>query len=245
MIDLPFSTLERFGLPREEAALAFRSPDIRTLSFERGEVLIEPGAQTSHCLVLLEGFACRYKLTKQARRQIMSIHVRGDFCDLQALWLEMDYGVAALCEGAGALVPHEVLRSAIREHPRVAQALWRMTLVDGAVFREWLVVMGQRPAHVRVAHLLCELTAKVEAAGVALHPAAELPLGPEDLADALGLSFVHVNRVLQTLKAAGVVQRSDNGLLITRLEELRKVGEFDPAFLHLDDAAARETTAAS
>ena len=114
----------------------------------------------SQCCAILEGFACRYKLLPGGRRQIVSFHIPGDIPDLQSLHLEiMDHSVATVVASKVAFIPHEVVRSFLRAHPRIADVFWRETLIDAAVFGEWVVNVGRRDAYARIAHVLCEIQA--------------------------------------------------------------------------------------
>ncbi|MDB5452016.1 MAG: Crp/Fnr family transcriptional regulator [Caulobacteraceae bacterium] len=124
----------------------------------------------------------------------------------------------------------------MRERPNLAAAFWRDTLVDAAVFREWLAGVGQRSATQRIAHLFCEVFVRMHAVGLAPGLSFQLPITHAELADALGLSTVHVNRVLQELKAAGLISYRGPDIRIENWERLQEMGEFDPTFLHLKAA---------
>jgi CRP-like cAMP-binding protein len=141
---------------------------------------------SAFCL-LLDGFVCRYRLIATGGRQIMSFHVPGDIVDLQSLHLEvMDHSIAALVPSQLAFLPHQALHDLIHRHPRLGAALWRDTLIDAAIFREWLVGLGRRNAYERIAHLFCELVYKLKAVGPGADPTFALPITQTELADALG-----------------------------------------------------------
>jgi len=191
------------------------------------------GDRPSACCLLLDGFACRYRLLATGLRQILSFHVPGDIVDLQSLYLPvMDHGIATLAPSQVAFLPHQALHEMIRQHPRLGAALWRDMLIDAAIFREWLVGLGQRSAYERIAHLFCELAFKLKMVGLGDDPIFALPVTQGELADALGISTVHVNRVLQQLRAEGLIRFGNGSLTVLDWQALIAAGEFDPAYLH-------------
>ena len=139
----------------------------------------------SQCCLILEGFVCRYKLLDGGKRQIMSFHTPGDFPDLQSLHLKvMDHSVGTLVPSKLAFIPHASIRDVIRRHPVLNDALWRDTLVDAAIFREWMVGLGRREAYARIAHLMCEMLVRFKAVGLTNDHAYELPITQGRLARA-------------------------------------------------------------
>ncbi len=206
--------------------------NVRTL---RGaQDIVSNGDSPSQCCLLVEGWAFRYKLTGKGRRQVLSFDVPGDIPDLGGLHLPtMDYGLATLGGAIVAFIPHQSLRAMVGSYPDVAAILWRLTLVDSAVLREWIVGLGQRSACAHIAHLFCELYLRLEAVGLASGHRCSLPMTQAMLGDALGLSTVHVNRVLQELRGMGLITFSGQVLVIQRWDELRRVAQFDPVYLHL------------
>src|SRR5215208_7067240 len=140
----------------------------------------------SQCCAILEGFACRYKVLPEGRRQIMSFHIPGDIPDLQSLHLEiMDHSLATVVPTKVAFIPHEAVRMFLREQPRIADVFWRETLIDAAVFREWVVNVGRRDAYARIAHILCEIYVRLRAVGLVDGQAYQLPITQAELADSL------------------------------------------------------------
>ena len=197
------------------------------------------GDRPSRCCLLVDGFVCRYRLLGSGQRQIISFHTPGDIFDLQSLHLAvMDHSAAALVPSQVAFIPHQALQELIRQYPRIAAALWREALIDAAIFREWIVGLGRRTAYGRIAHLFCELAHKLKAVGLAEDTIFELPITQVELADALGLSSVHVNRVLQQLRADGLIRWQGSILAILDWERLKQAGEFDPAYLHQDQGGS-------
>jgi CRP-like cAMP-binding protein len=159
--------------------------------------------------------------------------------DLQSLHLEvMDHSLGTLARSTLAFLPHDTVRDLIRRCPRIGDAFWRETLIDAAVFREWMLGLGRREAYGRMAHLLCELYVRLKAVGLANGHGYEMPLTQAELGDALGLSTVHVNRTLQDLRGEGLITLQGGSVAVLDWEGLRKAGEFDPTYLHLRKEAA-------
>jgi CRP-like cAMP-binding protein len=196
--------------------------------------IVRDGQRSQTCCLILDGFVCRCKSLPDGRRQIMSFHTPGDIADLQGLTLNVaDHSVSTLVPTRVGLIPHESLHELMRRYPGVAAAFWRDTLVDGAIFRAWLINIGRRTVQQRIAHLLCEMTTRCEAVGLSHNSGYELPLRQSDIADALGLSRVQVNRVLRELGARGLIRSQDSTIAALDWEGLKQAGEFDPTYLHL------------
>ena len=136
------------------------------------------------------------------------------------------------------MVPHDIVRAFIRAHPRIGDVFWRDTLIDAAVFREWVTNVGRREAYGRIAHLLCELFVRLRAVGLTNGDSYPLPITQAELADATGLSTVHVNRTMQELRGDGLIKTNKASVVIKDWDGLRAAGEFDPTFLHLRKQAA-------
>ena len=193
----------------------------------------------AQCCLIVDGWACRYKILEEGRRQILSFHIPGDMPDLQSLHLRvMDHGIATLTPCTVAIVPHEAMRDFALRFPGIGAALWRDTLVDAAIFREWMTSNGRRTAFGRVAHLFCELYLKLEAVSLADGHRCEMPVTQAEIADALGLTSVHVNRTLQAMRSQGLITWRSKTLVIEDWRALSAAGEFDPAYLHLEGGAA-------
>src|SRR5215208_5594360 len=201
--------------------------------------LVREGDRPSECCLTLEGFAYRYKLTEEGKRQIFSFHIPGDIPDLQSLHLDvMDHSLGTLSACKVMFIPHETVRHLARQCPRIGDAFWRDTLIDAAVFREWIVNLGRREAYGRMAHLLCELYVRLKAVVLTNGDVYEFPLTQAEFGDALGLSTVHVNRTLQDLRGDGLITLRSNSVTVLDWERLREAGEFDPTYLHLRKDAA-------
>jgi CRP-like cAMP-binding protein len=193
----------------------------------------------SQCCLILTGFACRYKMTPAGKRQIFSFHIPGDIPDMQSIHLSvMDHSLGTLTASKVAFIPHEHVRALNRRCPRIADMFWRDTLIDAAVFREWMAGLGRRDALARMAHLLCELFLRFKAVGLANGQGFELPLTQAELADALGLSTVHVNRTIQELRGKNLIVLRGGSVTVSDWEALKAAGEFDPTYLHLQSREA-------
>ena len=216
----------------ERAVLETMISDVRIV--EAGADIVSDGERPSRSTLVVDGIAMRYKLLSDGARQITALHLPGDFVDLHSFLLkEMDHGVGAVSACRVATVPHETLLEISREHPHLSRLFWFLTLLDGALHREWLVAMGRRPALSQMAHLLCELRVRFGVIGHLKGESFTLPITQLDLSDILGLSSVHVNRVLQELRGDGLV--SWKGTLVTILDwpRLSQLAEFDDRYLHL------------
>jgi CRP-like cAMP-binding protein len=195
--------------------------------------IVAEGDRPAHCCLMIVGFAIRSKTTDEGRRQILSIHIPGDIPDLQTLHLKvMDHDFRTLSPCTIGYIPHDALRTLTRARPMIAEALWRETLVDSSIFREWIVNVGRRPAAQRLAHLLLELRERLAVVGLADSRQYELPMTQSDLADALGLTSVHVNRVMQALRADGVLDMKKFTVKLGDAEKLMAIGDFNQLYLH-------------
>jgi CRP-like cAMP-binding protein len=206
----------------------------RTL--EPSSYIVREGEPPEMCALLLRGFAYRHKVTGDGQRQIMSVHMAGEFLDLQNSFLEVaDHNVQALTRCEVAMVPVPALRKLAEAHPKVGRAMWIDTLIDSAIFREWIVNVGRRDSMSRISHLLCEFTLRLEAAGLASDHRYEIPMTQEQIADCTGLTPVHVNRVLKELGRLGLIDREKRSVAIVDWDRLQHIGDFNSRYLHLED----------
>jgi CRP-like cAMP-binding protein len=206
----------------------------RVRVIEADEDIVREGDQPTESILLLDGFAARYKIFSNGRRQITAIHVAGDFVDLHSFLLKtMDHGVLALTPCRIAAVPHATLEKITDEHPHLTRLLWLNTLIDGAIHREWLTTMGRLSATAHMAHFICELFLRLQAVGRTEGDTIQLPLTQAELGDTLGLSTVHVNRVLQELRKEGLIRWQGDALTILDWKRLEEVGEFTSTYLNL------------
>ena len=207
----------------------------RVMRAEAGRYIVREGATNDHSAIVISGLCYRHKFTAEGARQIVSIHIPGDFVDLEGSLLRVaDHNVQALTRSEFALVPADKVRALVDAHPRIARAMWVDTLIDGSIFREWVMNIGRRDARERIAHLFCEFARRLEAAGLGSTSGYELPMTQEQLADATGLTAVHVNRTLKAMDAEGLIKREKRFVLIPDWERLRDVAGFNELYLHLD-----------
>ena len=232
--------LESIAPVSDEERRAIAALPITVRDLRADQDIVRDQDRPSQCCVILEGFACRYKLLPGGRRQIVSFHIPGDIPDLQSLHLEiMDHNLGTVIASKVAFIPHETVRLFLRAHSRIADVFWRDTLIDAAVFREWVVNVGRREAYGRIAHVLCEVYVRLRAVGLANGQSYLMPVTQAELGDATGMSTVHVNRTLQELRRDGLISTPRNGqVVIESWDGLQKAGEFDQTYLHLTKFAA-------
>ena len=222
----------RSRLATDETAALLALPT-KPASLQAGRYLVREGDTAEACAVLLSGFVFRSKTVRDGGRQILSFHMKGDLLDLQGSILpEADHSIVALTRIEVAYIPHQPIRALIATHPGIAQALWRDTMVDASIFREWILNVGQRDAHQRISHLLCEIALRQEETGIGGNPHYEWPFTQEHIGDATGLTSVHVNRTLQRMRGEGLISTGKQSLTIADWEGLRAAGDFQSGYLH-------------
>jgi CRP-like cAMP-binding protein len=205
--------------------------------FERSHYIVREYDRATHSCVLLRGFAVRTKIVAGGGRQICSVHMKGEMVDLQnALLGKADHSVQMLTAGEVAMIPREAIERIAFERPDVGKAMWIDTLVDASIFREWIANVGRRDARTRIAHLMCELALRLKVAGLGEQANYEVPMTQEQLADATGLTPVHVNRTLKSLEIDALIERSDpRSITIGDWKKLADAGDFDSNYLHLKE----------
>ena len=203
-------------------------------NYEPAAYLVREGDHLQQCAVLVSGYAFRQKLTGEGLRQIISLHIPGEPLDLQHLFLDVaDHNVQTLTRSVVATIPRAALQDLARTRPGIGHALFVLTLVEGSIFREWVLNMGRRDARARLAHLLCEFTTRLDAQGLGDGGRYDLSMSQEQLGDALGLTAVHVNRTIKQLEAEGLIVRDKRWISFPNWEALRRVGDFSSRYLHL------------
>ena len=204
-------------------------------SMERAQFIVRERELATHSCVMLSGYSIRSKLMATGARQIVAIHMKGEVVDLQNSMLQVaDHSVQMLTAGTVAMIPREEIIRLTLERPTIGHAMWIDTLVDASIFREWVANVGRRDARTRVSHLLCEFSLRLKVAGLGGETHYELPMTQEQLADATGLTSVHVNRTLKALEREGLIERSNpRSIHIGDWRKLAEVGDFDSNYLHL------------
>lgn len=215
-----------------DAILAL-APEVRTHSAHY--TLVREGERPTVCCVLVEGFAIRIKSTSSGERAIVGVQIPGDALDIQHLYLDCaDHDVQMLTSGRLAAIPRSALRALAAEHPAIGHAFCMAAQVDASILREWLLNVGRRSARSRTAHLFCELAARLNARGLTVADAFELPMTQEQMGDVLGLTAVHINRTIKALEMEGLLCRSHRTVHVADWPGLRTAAEFDELYLHMD-----------
>lgn len=219
-------------VPAERQAILALPHVVRELT--PGQYLTWDGDRPQNACLILSGFAFRHKIAGNGGRQILSIHMKGDIVDLQNSLLGVaDHNVQMLTDGTIALIPVEALRDIAFQYPAIGMAMWYETLVEASIFREWILNVGRRDAFTAIGHLLCEFALRLETAELGRMTSYKLPITQEQLADAVGITSVHVNRTLMRLEEEGLIRRSRRVIWIDDWQRLAKVADFHPRYLHL------------
>lgn len=201
---------------------------------ERKRMIVSEGDRSTHVRVMLDGWAARFGLNSDGGRRITAFLLPGDFSEVHALSLDLlDHGMVAITDCKIGLIEPAVMDEVMRSTPALTLAFLRSTLVDAAILRQWLVNAGRRSARQTIAHLLCELHARLELIGLAAHGSFELPLTQEEIGDATGLTAVHVNRMFRELRELGLIVPAVHHIHIPDVAALRREADFSPGYLHL------------
>lgn len=231
------------GLEREEELQAFLLLVKAGGRIACGEDVVRVGGLSSYSTILLSGVACRYRMTENGRRQILTFQYPGDFCDVDRYLLRgPDDAVAALTDCSIGIIRHQDIERIIAQYPKFGQALWQATIKEAYILRERLLNVSQRPALARVANLLCEQIVRLEAIGA---NSAIIPMTQIDLADAASLSPVHMNRIIQDLRKLGILSKHGRCIEVASRERLMDIGQFDGRYLGIPDGASEDQAMAS
>lgn len=196
--------------------------------------IVSEHSRPTHSTLVIAGFSARYSNLADGGRQITALHIPGDFVDLHSLLMkQMDHGVVALTDCTIVQAPHERLREITERHPHLTRLLWLDTVIDAAIHREWIVAMGRRSGRGHLAHLICELYLRLSSVGLTQESRFALPLTQVVLGDALGLSTVHVNRLVAELRDDEILSWSNGQVEIHDWDRLAVIAEFDPTYLRL------------
>jgi CRP-like cAMP-binding protein len=227
--------------PQDREAVLDLPYTLRTM--EPGTYTVREADAPVHCSVLISGFAYRQKLTGDGSRQIVALHLPGDALDFQNLFLDVsDHSIQMLTRCEVALVKISDLQTLARSSRPIGHAILVKILVEASIFREWVLNVGRRDSRARLAHLLCELAVRLDSEGLAEDYGYELPMTQEQLADALGLTPVHVNRTLKALEGEGLIVRSKRSISFPDWQRLRIVGDFNQRYLHLEPQQSGKTS---
>jgi len=219
--------------PQERGTIEAAISEVRTL--EPRSILVRAGDDIAHSTLLIEGIMSRYIDDRNGLRQLVAIHVPGDFVDLHAYPLKvLDHDVATMTAATVGIAPHAQLDAIIAANPELGRKLWYSTLIDAAIHRAWLFRLGRLDAMGRVAHFLCETNARLQAAGLSDGHRFALPLTQSDLAEICGLTNVHVNRIMRQLREERLCVFRSSLVEIPDPQRLAVRGQFDPAYLYID-----------
>jgi len=217
----------------EEAAIRGAISDI--VEYPANRTIVRRGEEIGYSMLLLDGLLARYKDLSDGQRQITHVHVAGDFPDLHSFTLKhLDHSLLTLTACKIAKVPHDRIAAITEKFPHLTRVFWFSTNLDACIHREWEVSLGRRTAIERTAHLLCELQARMQVVGLADETGYALGLTQTELSECLGLTSVHVNRVLRELREGGLCTFRNGRVTITDLAGLQTIAEFDPAYLYLE-----------
>ncbi|WP_447556368.1 Crp/Fnr family transcriptional regulator [Vreelandella sp. EE22] len=232
--DMIIRKLESIFALTDEEKQALRDLPLQLKEVGTNQHIVRVGDQPSKCFLIVEGFTCVHKVSTEGKRQIMAIHVPGDVPDLQSLHLQvLDINISSITPCKLGFMKHTDLYQLCERHPRLAAALWRETLVHASLFREWLLNNGQRGAYSRIAHLICEIMLRLKAVGLTDEQTFNMPVTQAELADATGLTPVHVNRVMQALRSDGLISTRKQQVTLPDWEKICQAAEFDPLYLHI------------
>ena len=204
--------------------------------FRAGANIVIEGETPRSAFVVTRGMACRYRLMPDGRRQILTILIPGDFFDLHGFLLKaMDHSIATIGPTRIAAIGRETVMDIVLNHPRISAALWWSAMQEAAMLRERIVALGRRSARGRLAYFLCELVWRQRAISRAENHSIRLPFTQADLADTLGLTSVHVNRVLQGFRRDNLITLERGRLTLHNVEGLQAISGLTPAYLKLNN----------
>jgi CRP-like cAMP-binding protein len=221
----------------DEDIKAIEALPIIVRNYPAERVVVRDGERATECCLVADGFCMRSKTIADGKRQILSIHIPGEIPDLMSLFLHvMDHDLSTLTPCRLGFIKHETLQKLHRSRPNVAEIFWRDTLIDAAMFREWIVNVGQRPAPARLAHVIVELRERLRVIGRVNGNIFEMPLTQEQIGEALGITAVHANRVIKQLRQDGIVELHRGRVTLLNEEKLLQLAGFDGRYLHQSPA---------
>ena len=219
----------------EEEEQVLRDAVSETRVIEAGRIMVRDGTLVEESTLLIDGVIGRYKDLANGDRQIQELHVSGDFVDLHGFLLKrLDHNVGTVSRCRVAIVPHLALKRITESYPHLSRLLWFSTMLDASIQRETILSVGRRAALARIAHLICEMSLRLHAVGLGDATRFMLPMKQMDIADATGLTSVHVNRMLKQLRDQGMLTFRNGEAVIHDWDRLARTAEFDRAYLHLE-----------
>lgn len=225
--------LGRLAALSEAAISALDHATANAAAVDARRDLIREGDKPGPLLVVLDGWACRYKILPNGARQMLAFLMPGDCCDLHVdLLTEMDHGIQTITSCIVAKIDRPTIEAVFDQHPSVMKAMYLAQLIDEGTMRAWITSIGRRSSIERVAHLMCELYLRARNIGLGGDRHLVLPLSQIVLADALGMTPVHINRVLKQLRLAGAMTIVRGSLIIVSPQILVQIAGFDENYLH-------------
>jgi CRP-like cAMP-binding protein len=230
-----FLNLEVLDVLDERGRRTLEQTISHVTTFPARTTIARANTRLTDCKLLLEGYVCRCKDLASGQRQIVGLHIAGDFVDLHSFLLKkLDHDIVTLTPVRMASVPHAALERVTEADPKLTRLLWHSTLRDASVHREWILSIGQRSGIGRIAHLICEMYMRSRAAGLTDGASFPFPLTQIELGEACGMTSVHTNRMLQQLRREEAVAMSMRKVRILDWDRLVEIAEFDPSYLYLD-----------
>ena len=218
----------------EQRALKEAASPARSVAADK--YLLSEGEPVNRLFVIIKGWACRYTVMTSSIIKIPSLLVSEDIANLNYLVPgRNNYGIRTLSETTFVTLPINTASVLAAQHFGIARTFARLALIENAVLGKWALCLGHRPARERLAHLLCELSARLDAEDGNTSSFA-FPLTQEQIATALGLTSVHVNRILHWLCEEGLVDIESRMIALPDVARLRQIGGFDPSYLHLESS---------
>jgi CRP-like cAMP-binding protein len=225
--------LRGFGALSAQDVASLSAATARPSKISARHDLIREGDRPGPMFVILDGWACRYKILPNGTRQVLAFLMPGDACDLHiSLLAEMDHSIQTITPSLVATIGRSEMTALLDERPSIARVLYTAQLIDEGTLRAWVTSMGRRSSTERVAHLMCELYLRARNTGIIGGGAFELPVSQLLLADALGMTAAHLNRVLKTLQASDAISLRRGKLVINDPTSLAQMAGFDENYLH-------------
>ena len=213
----------------QQAVMGLRS---QAAQYGPGRDFVRPRDTIAHATLVVAGNVGRYDLMRNGGRQITAIYIAGDMCDLYSVAVPTaGWGLTSLGKSTVLQISHNDMRDLALTYPNLAFAFWRDTVLDASILAKWIASVGRKSARARIAHLLCELGTRNERAGLGKRDDFELALTQEQIADAMGLTSVHVNRMLQSLRVDDFVSIRAHRVTIKDWDHLASIADFSPTFL--------------
>ncbi|MEY9121661.1 Crp/Fnr family transcriptional regulator [Bradyrhizobium yuanmingense] len=196
-----------------------------------GEIVLRQGEAATRCVFVVSGFLYQSRIVGD-RSQTLAFHVPGDMPCLHTLLLSpMDADLVGLGPTIVGTVVHSQLRQLLDSSIHLTRVFWRETLIDAAISRQWIARLGAQTALPKVAHLICELAARLEIVGLVKRNCFQMPMTQRHVADACGLSIVHVNRTIQELRHRRLIAWDGSEIELLQPDELRRLADFRPDYL--------------